>query len=47
MIQPVRAVIEEKQVAVGQRHRGVLAGQRWSTELPDNFAGFPIDDNDG
>src|SRR5262245_41611598 len=42
----MRAVVEEKQVAVGQRRWRMLARQGWSAKLPDNFAGFPIDDDD-
>src|SRR5918992_3232075 len=34
MIQPVRPVVEEKQVAVCERHRRMLTGERWRAELP-------------
>jgi hypothetical protein len=47
MIQPVRAIVEEEQIAIGQWRRGMLAGQRWRTELPDNSAGLPINYDDG
>ncbi len=43
----MRPVVEQEQVAVWERHRRVLTGERRRTELPDNLTRFPIDDDDG
>src|SRR5437899_2279631 len=44
MITAMRAVVEDEQVAVGQRTGIVLLGQRRAAELPDDGAGAAVDD---
>ena len=47
MIPAMRAVVEDEEVAVGQRPGIVLLGQGRAAELPDDRAGDAIDDDDG
>jgi hypothetical protein len=47
MIAPVRAVVEDQKIPVGQRTRVVLLGERWAAEPPDDLARGPVDHDDG
>ena len=45
MVQTVRPIIEDEQVAIRQRRRSMLTTQGRSAELPDNLAGFSVDND--
>src|SRR5262249_22262045 len=47
MITAVGPIVEDQEIAAGQRARVVLLGQRRAAERPDDRAGAPLDDGHG
>src|SRR5262249_6872199 len=47
VIRTVRAIVEYKEVASGQRPRIMLLGKRWAAELPDDLPRRSFDHHDG